>query len=205
MSKREGARATERRHWRVLGEEVLFDASPWFKVTRETLLLPDGRRIPDYYQVIGPSYVEVVPVRADGRIQCQWRYKHGPRRASLGLPGGYIEGDEQALDAAQRELHEEAGLTSGEWVDLGAFAIDGNRGPAEAHLFLAWNCGKAARIPSDDLESGEPVWLTAEELEAHLREGAIATLGVAAAVLLALPLIRKRYGGDRAASTTRRR
>ena len=188
--------------WQVLREEVLFDASPWFKVTREALLLPDGRQIPDYYQVVAPSYVEIVPVRADGRIRCYWRYKHGPRRVNLGLPAGYIDGDEAALAAAQRELQEECSLASGEWISLGAFAIDGNRGPAKAHLFLAWDCVAAAPIPSDDLEAGEQVWLTADELEAHLHEGDIATLGAAVATLLALPLIRPRHGRNNAVPTT---
>ena len=195
------ARKSLLKPWQVVGEKLLFDASPWFKVTRETLLLPDGRQISDYYQVAAPSYVEVVPVRSDGRIQCLWRYKHGPRRINVGLPAGYIDGDEQALAAAQRELQEECGLASDEWISLGAFTIDGNRGQAKAHMFLAWDCVAVERIPSDDLEVGEQVWLTADELEAHLREGDIATLGVAAATLLALPLIRLRYGGKNAAST----
>jgi len=71
-----GARKSLPQPWRVVGEELLLDASPWFKVTRESLLLPDGRQIPDYYQVVAPSYVEILAVRADGRIQCHWRYKH---------------------------------------------------------------------------------------------------------------------------------
>ena len=140
MDRRGDARTARLQSWQVLREEVLFDASPWFKVTREALLLPDGRRVPDYYQVLAPSYVEVVPVRADGRIRCHWRYKHGPRRVNLGLPAGYIDGDEAALAAAQRELQEECCLASGEWISLGAFAMDGNRGQFKAHLFLAWNC-----------------------------------------------------------------
>ena len=60
----------------------------------------------------------------------------------------------------------------------------------------------AAPIPSDDLETGEQVWLTADELEAHLQEGDVATLGVAAATLLALPQIRLRHGRDNAVPTT---
>lgn len=182
--------------WKVIRDELVLDASPWFSVTREVLQLPDGRQITDYYQVNAPSYAEIVPVRTDGKIQCMWQYKHGPRRVTLGLPAGYIRADERALAAAQRELHEECGLISGDWTSLGKFTMDGNRGKAEAHLFLAWNCVTAESISSDDLEVGERVWLRIDELEAHLRNGTIAMLGATTAMLLALPLIRRRFGTD---------
>jgi len=96
-------------------------------------------------------------------------------------------------------LQEECGLASEAWTGLGTFAIDGNRGQAKVHIFLAWDCRAAEPIPSDDLEVGELVWLTADELDAHLHKGDIATLGVAAATLLALPLIRLRHGRNVAA------
>ena len=179
--------------WIVRGEELLLEASPWLTVTRQVIELPDGRLIDDYYQVRSPSYVEVVPVDPQGRVLVLWRYKHGARRSSMGFPGGYIESGESADRAAKRELQEECALQSSDWSELGACCIDGNRGTAEVHIFIAWGCTEAEVIPTDDLEAGDALWIGPKELRVHLEEGRFCTLGAYAAALLALPVLEQLY------------
>lgn len=179
--------------WRVLNEKIILDASPWFKVKVQDVLLPGGTRVNGYYQIDSPSYVEIVPINNRGKVLCFWRYKHGPLRINLGFPAGYIHYQEDFLDAAKRELQEESGLMSSHWNRLGSFTIDGNRGQTKAYLFIAWDCIQTERIPSDDLETAQAVWLGVDELENHLQKGDVATISVATALLLALPLIRARF------------
>jgi ADP-ribose pyrophosphatase len=184
----------EKKPWVVLGEVELFSAQPWLAVTRQVIELPDGRCIDDYYQLHSASYVEVVPVDDQGRVLVFWRYKHGTRCSSLGFPGGYIELGEAVDAAARRELQEECALQTRELSGLGSCTIDGNRGEAKVHFFVAWDCFEAPVLPSDDLEVGEAFWISVRELQEHLDLGQFRTLGAFATALRLLPLLEQRLG-----------
>ena len=167
--------------WKVLKREPVFECQPWISLWRETLRLPDGRTVEDYFQLDQRDYVEIVAWQ-NGKVFGLWRYKHGPRRVNLGLPAGYLEEEEDALDAARRELCEEAGLISENWRYLGAFCIDGNRGPARAHLCVATDYQLVGSCASDDLEEQIGEWLTPGQWKEQLGVGGVATLGAALAV-----------------------
>ena len=53
------------------------------------------------------------------------RRKHPPYRGYWALPGGFVDPNEQALDAAQRELTEETGLTRVKLKPIGFFGTPG--------------------------------------------------------------------------------
>ena len=167
--------------WRVIKREVVLECPPWFSVWRESIRLPDGREIDDYYQIEERDYV-VIAAWQDGKVFGLWRYKHGPRRVNLGLPAGYLETGESATAAAQRELREEAGLTSANWQHLGSYCIDGNRSQARAHIFVALDCRSVEASASDDLEQHIGEWLTPQQWAECLAAGTVATLGAAIAV-----------------------
>jgi ADP-ribose pyrophosphatase len=169
------------REWQVLKRELVFDCSPWLNVWRETVRLPDGREIDDYYQLEQRDYVVIAPWQ-NGKVLGLWRYKHGPRCVNLGLPAGYREADENAVDAARRELREEAGLISDSWQCLGSYCVDGNRSRACAHILVARDCRPSEPCPSDDLEEQIREWLTPQQWREHLTAGRVATLGAAMAV-----------------------
>ena len=173
---------TTRLHaWEVLSRQLLFDCCPWLSLWRETVRLPDGQQIDDYLQVEQRDYVEIEAWQ-DGKVLGLWRYKHGPRCVNLGLPAGYLESGEDALEAARRELQEEAGLASEHWRCLGSYCVDGNRSQARAHIYAAHHCRSIAARPSDDLEAHVGEWLTPQQWRQHLAEGNVSTLGAAIAV-----------------------
>ena len=90
--------------------------------------------------------------------------------------GGYIEPDEKPIDAAKRELLEETGFTAREWIDLGSFIVDANRGCGSAFLFFAKGAHKIAEPKSDDLEEQELLHLTRHEIESILSKGEVKVL-----------------------------
>lgn len=165
--------------WQILGEETCFEAAPWVKITRQTLRLPDGKVISDYYQSSDKSYVEILPVRENGDILGLWRYKHGPRQACWGFPAGYIEPGEEPLSAAKRELQEECALASQHWTALGSYYLDGNRTSAQAHFFVATEVFATDPLASDDLETATLHWASTDQWKQRLLQGEIATIGVA--------------------------
>jgi ADP-ribose pyrophosphatase len=79
-----------RRHWKVLSSRDILDASPFLKVRIEAVELPDGRRIPDYYQLEMPSFACIFAETPEGRIIVYRQYRHGPRRVGLVFPGGIL-------------------------------------------------------------------------------------------------------------------
>lgn len=170
--------------WDVLNRDLVLNAEPWLKVFREKVKLSDGRIVEDFYQIEQPDYAEIIAVSRDFKIIGLWRYKHGAGCVHLGLPAGYIEDGESPLSAAKRELHEECGLISNEWEKLGEFILEGNRGPAKAHIFMAEGCISAPAIPSDDLEETKSEWLSIEEWMTHLKKGNVAAIGAAVGILL---------------------
>ncbi len=172
--------------WKTVSRHVILDRSPWLTVEEHTVELPDGRVIPHWPWVITPDYVNVVAVTGEERFLCFRQVKYGLEGTSLAPVGGYLEPNEASLDTAKRELLEETGCVAAEWVDLGSYRVDPNRGLATGYLYLALGARRVAEPDADDLEEQELLELTRAEIEAALAGGAFKVLAWVAAVLLAL-------------------
>jgi ADP-ribose pyrophosphatase len=138
--------------WRVRERRTVFAGGPIREIAVETVELPDGRVIRDYYQLQLPDYALIFAELTDGTVPMLRQYKHGLRRVCLGFPGGAIEAGEAPLAAAQRELREELGCESDAWQPLGAFVTNANQHCNTAHLFRASRVRRVASPASDDLE-----------------------------------------------------
>jgi 8-oxo-dGTP pyrophosphatase MutT (NUDIX family) len=172
--------------WKTLSRHTVYDQPPWLVVELHSVELPDGRVIPDWPWIKTPDYVNVVAITADGKFLCFRQNKYGTAGETLALIGGYLEPGEAPLAAARRELREETGYTAPEWIDLGHFLVDPNRGVATGHLYLARGARHVAKPASDDLEEQQLIFLSREELENALANGEFKVLAWAAAVAFAL-------------------
>lgn len=112
----------------------------------------------------------------------QWRTPLG--QETLELPAGKINPGETPLEAAKRELNEEAQLAADEWAPLTHFYQSAGFSDAESTLFSARHLHKPAEQRSQDV--GEFVtgeWLTLEEAKQAQADGLICdaktTLGLA--------------------------
>jgi len=161
----------QHRPWTVLDSRDLHDAEPFLKLRVETVELPDGRRIGDYYQFDMPSFACIFAETGDGRIVTYRQYRHGPRRVGLVFPGGHLSPGEDPLDAAKRELLEETGMEAEFWTDLGGYMVNANQGGAWSYMFHATGCRRVAEPLSDDLEDTEILFLTRAELLAAIGRG----------------------------------
>jgi ADP-ribose pyrophosphatase len=139
-------------HWQTLHRETIFAGGPIKEVAIETIELPDGRRIPDYYVIRLADFVLIYAETDDGTVLMLRQYKHGLRRVCLTFPGGAIEDRESPVMAARRELLEETGYEATEWHSLGAFGTNANQGCNAAHLFRATGCRRVQEPHSADLE-----------------------------------------------------
>jgi len=181
------------RPWHTLSRRRLFSGGPISDLSVETVRLPDGREIDDYYSVRMPDYVLIYAEMRDGSVPLLRQYRHGPRRVCLTFPGGTIDGAESPLDAAQRELLEELGATAGAWQSLGSYVTNANQGCNTAHLFLATGCEIVQPPESGDLEESELVFLTPDALDADER---LAEIGLTSHVALLLLARRVRLSAQ---------
>lgn len=101
-----------------------------------------------------PDTVVVLAVMQDGRICCAAQQQpHKP--PYLSLLGGRAEPGETPLEAAQRELLEESGLSSDNWLHLKTYN-DFPKLDWSVHYFLARQC---RQIAQQQLDAGEKVEL----------------------------------------------
>jgi 8-oxo-dGTP pyrophosphatase MutT (NUDIX family) len=181
--------------WQTLDRRVVLQ-HPFLTVSMERVRLPDGRVIEDWPIVDARDFVMVLAQNEAGELLVLEGYKHGAGRVSWQVVGGYLEEGEDAAVAARRELLEEGGLCSDEWVSLGAFVVDGNRRNNTAHLFLAKRVYDGEAIPSDDLEVARRMWVTVDEARAALYDGRVHIISTAVALALAMPHLGAGSGTD---------
>lgn len=174
--------------WKTLDRTVVYrpHEGKYLTVEAHQVELPSGQIIEDWPWLVTPDYVNIVAITADGRFLCFRQTKYAVEGTSLAVVGGYLEPDEDPLVAAQRELLEETGYSASDWVPLGRYAVDGNRGCGHAHLFLARHARWVQPIQADDLEEQELLLLSRAEVEEALRAGQFKVLAWATAVALAL-------------------
>lgn len=181
------------RAWETLSRTTLLAHSKFLTVENHTVKLPDGKIIPDWAWVIIPSAAIVLAVTADRQFLCFRQTKYALPGAALAPCAGMLEPDEAPLDAARRELLEEMGYASSEWISLGSHILDPNRGVATMHLFLALNARRVAEPIADDLEDQELLFLSQAELESALSAGEFKVLSWSACVALALLYLKSRH------------
>ena len=93
---------------------------------------------------------------------------------SYAVVGGHVDPDDGAngLKAAKRELLEELGMESDEWINFGKFRTDVNRGGGFCHTFLARKARKTrAQSQGDELEEMHIHYATKKELMQYFQKG----------------------------------
>ena len=116
-----------------------------------------------------PGAVAVVAVDDEGYVTLVRQLREATRKRLLELPAGTAEPGEEPLTTAKRELHEECGLTGGEWRELAAFWTTPGFCRERMHLFLAEGVERGEAAPEED-EDLELVRWPVTEIRERLRE-----------------------------------
>jgi ADP-ribose pyrophosphatase len=171
--------------WKVLDEEIVFEAAPFIQVSRQRIELPGGRVVPHYYRLKIPDAALVYAQTPSGEVIVIRSYRHGAGRVCMTFPGGNIAPGEESLAAAQRELLEETGYAAPEWEAVGGVFANANHRGQALSFFRARGCRPVASPNSDDLEESRVVLLTTAQLERAVRQGEFPFAGQLALFALA--------------------
>jgi ADP-ribose pyrophosphatase len=180
------------RPWRLLRSEVVFDHH-WYRLRRDWLQLPDGRKVDDYFVSVRPEVVLVFAVTDSEEVVLVRQYKHGSAQILLEFPGGIFRADEEGGEvAAARELVEETGYVAGSWELLGKAWDDPTRQDNRIHLYLARGARLAGAQALDEHEDIEVVLVPLRRVREMCLEGEICVTGSLALAFLGLEVLGGR-------------
>ena len=162
-------------------------SNPWIKVREDQVIKPGGS--PGIFGVVtmrqGSSVLAMEP---SGSIYLVKEYKYAIDRFSYELPSGGLEDGEPAIDAAKRELREEAGIAANKWTDLGTVDPFTSAVLSPNHLFLAEDLEQVEATP-DDGEILERVMVPFAEAVRMVMDGEI-THGASCIAILKTAVLR---------------
>ena len=158
----------------------------FMKVRQETVELPNGHVIEDYFIWEEGTVALVVPVTKDGKFVLVKQYKHAAGEVMLEFPAGMANLNEDPKDAAQRELVEETGYTSPELQSLAELTNNPTKVDGKVCIYLAENAAKTADQDFDENENIEVVLMDHQELLSAITTGKIKVTGSVSAAFLAL-------------------
>lgn len=128
---------------------------PWLTARCESLELPDGRIVPEYYVLEYPEWVNTIAVTKDGQYVFVRQYRHGLGITEYELCAGVCEeNDVSPLVSAQRELSEETGFGGGQWREIMVISANPSTQNNLTHCFLAIGVepvGERHLDPTEDL------------------------------------------------------
>jgi len=129
----------EKKHgpWTIVESEQKY-RHKLVEVREDQVIKPDGT--PGTYATVKvKAGVSVLALDEDGMVRLAKEFRYAIGRYSLEVVGGAIEGGEQPVEAARRELREEMGIEADEWVELGQVDPLTSIIDSPSTLFLARN------------------------------------------------------------------
>lgn len=175
------------RPWQVLDSKLLV-SERWLQLREDRVRLSNGHEIERFHVIHGPDWTSVLCVTDDAEVVLVRQYRHGIGRASLELPAGVIEPQETPEEAARRELAEETGYESDDWVRIQTVSTEPARHTTQAHFFCARGARRTREPAPEESEVLEIVRVPLSDLARLATDGSIVHGVHVGAILAALQM-----------------
>lgn len=169
--------------WRLISSQIAYKGK-WYTLRRDTVKLPGGTVIDDYYVSVRPEIVTVFAITPRQEVVFVKQYKHAIGRITIELPGGIVNSNEPFQEAASRELEEETGYKCTRLEKIATLFDDPSRNTNCAHVFYA-EAAFQGNQQLDELEAQgglEVVLIPLNEVKEQLRNGTITAMFTVAAI-----------------------
>lgn len=146
----------------VLQSDVAFAGVVW-DIRRERFAYGDGTLTREFME--HPGAVAVLAVDAEDRVLSIQQYRHPIQMRNWELPAGLLDVEgEPPLEAAQRELAEEADLVAADWQPLITMHTSPGGSDEVIHVFRATGLSAAPEVFARDSEEADIVvrWVALE-------------------------------------------
>ena len=128
--------------------------------------LPNSMTI-DGFVLEYADWVTVLALTRQQEVVLVRQYRHGAQKVILELPGGAMETkDESPMHSARRELLEETGYTSDNFIQIGCVSPNPANQTNLIYSFLALD---AEKVDSQHLDEAEDIEVVLEPLEEVIR------------------------------------
>lgn len=160
------------------------------RLTTDEVVLPNGHRA--VLEVVHhPGGAAVVALDEQRRVCLLRQYRYVADGWLWELPAGKLEPHEPPLSTAQRELLEEAGVSAGEWRELGIVLSSPGVFTERLHLYLATRLS-AASSSHEQAEVIQVHWVALEQACAWALQGTISDAKTALGLLRAAEYVRRK-------------
>lgn len=157
--------------YKIISSETVIH-TPWRDFKKDEFETGAGERGEYYYMEQPANIVITVPVLTDGRLVLVSQHRYLQDKISIEFPRGRIQDDEAPLACAQRELLEETGYASDDFVKIGVFEGFNIAIKSPTHLFVADSLIPAAEA-KDANEEIEVFFRRMDEFDDMVKRGEI--------------------------------
>jgi ADP-ribose pyrophosphatase len=161
--------------WQVTASSYVLE-SPYLRIRRDRIVLPEGTIIDDYFVRESRGYVIVFAITPEKNVLLVRQYKHGIGKVLLELIAGAIDEGEEPAQTAVRELAEETGYAAESFEHAAAFVTDPTNADTIAHVFVARGAYKCGAQKLDVTENISVELATLVELRDLIRNGAVESM-----------------------------
>jgi len=122
--------------WIIKNSKIVYESKHHLQVMEDEVIQPKGKE-GTYTTLNIWDGVYVLPIDEFGDVYLIQEFKYPLGKEILSTVGGYVEKGEEPLEAAKRELREEAGIVATEFIDLGFINPAPSSTAAKSYLYLA--------------------------------------------------------------------
>lgn len=178
--------------WTINSTTELY-RSEFIQVYKDEVTRPDGKP-GSYGTVTMKQGVAVLPIDDQGRVYLTRQFRYALGKESVEVVSGGIDEDAPPQEAAERELHEELGISAAEWVDLGHIDMDTSIVRSPVALFAAKGL-TFKEAETEGTETIKPLQVTLDEAYRMVRESEITHSPSCVLILKAYHLLREAGEG----------
>lgn len=175
----------EKPHWRRIASRYVVD-SRFMRIRRDTVELPNGAILPEYYVRESEGFVMIVAFTPSEHVVLVRQYRYGSDSVGLEIPAGTLEPEEDPEACAVRELLEETGYEASTIQPLADYTIEPVRSNARVYIFMASGARRVAEPQPEQTEHIEVELVPSGTFAAMLEDGRIDNLASIAAGYRAL-------------------